>query len=83
MNELTPELREKFLKFRTAYQEIESSLILAGASGSFIATQVWESAGQLVPLTPDELHLYKSLVAMHSVNGGELFALDQPDDRTE
>jgi len=38
-----------------------------------IAKRVWEEAAAAVPLEPDELLLYKKLVAMHSVNGGELF----------
>jgi hypothetical protein len=34
-----------------------------------------KAAQQAVPLTLDELHLYKKLTALHSVNGGELFAI--------
>ena len=32
-----------------------------------------------LPLTPDELHLYKRHIALQSVNGGILFAIDDED----
>lgn len=74
--ELTSELRRKFAAFREAYLEAERRLIELDVQGAVIAKQVWEDARSAVPLTPDELILYKKLVAMHSVNGGVLFEND-------
>ena len=48
-----------------------------GVQGALIAKRVWEIAQAELSLTPDELHLYKSMVAIHSVNGGLLFSDDQ------
>jgi hypothetical protein len=88
--DLTPELREKFLRFHQAYEFARVKLEASGASGHTIARTVWEEALREEFLSLDELKLYKKLVAMHSVNGGELFALpsvpDEPvpiDDHTE
>ena len=77
MADLTPELREKFLKFKEKYEHAESRLQAADASGAVISKDTWESALAEVPLTPEELKLYRKLVAMHSVNGGELFAIGE------
>ena len=76
MLELTPELRERFLRFRDAYEHTKAKLEADDASGYVIAGGTWEAALKEVPLTPDELKLYRKLVAMHSVNGGELFGID-------
>jgi hypothetical protein len=74
--DLTPELRDKFLKFHDVYESTRAKLEESGASGAVIAQAVWDAAQQAVPLTPAELRRYKLLVAMHSVNGGELFGND-------
>ena len=42
-----------------------------------IASQTYAAANREVPLTPAELRLYKMHVAVHNVNGGELFAIDR------
>lgn len=83
MDELTPELRERFLQFRSVYQFHYGRLEASGAQGAVIAQDSWTLSLAEVRLEPDELKLYKKLVAMHSVNGGELFQLAQPDDHTE
>jgi hypothetical protein len=76
MDKLGGGLREKFKQFHDAYEWAHSRLTAAGASEAVIAYEVWEEAQKAVPLTPAELRLYKQLVAMHSVNGGELFGTD-------
>ena len=76
MHELTPELRDKFLRFREVYEHNRIKLEESGASGKVVAAEVWKAALEAVPLTADELRTYKSLIAMHSVNGGELFGDD-------
>ena len=48
-----------------------------GASGAVIAVRVWQAAEAEVPLTLDELSLYKRHIALQSVNGGTLFAIDE------
>jgi hypothetical protein len=73
---LTADLREKFLAFREAYLAAEERMIEDEVQQVLIARMTWEEALAAVPLAPDELMLYKKLVAMHSVNGGELFAED-------
>jgi hypothetical protein len=72
---LTPELRTRFLHFREAYETRRLKMIEDGAHGYEIAAVPWKAAQEAEPLTPDELRLYKKLVAMHSVNGGEIFAV--------
>ena len=79
MIEITPALREKFLRFHEAYEFARAKLKDEGASGAVIAVKVWKAAEQEVPLTPDELHLYKRHIALQSVNGGILFAIDDED----
>ena len=74
MGNITPELQGKFLRFREVYEFTLEKLQQEGASGSVVAVKVWEAAQQEVPLTPKELRIYKMHVALHSVNGGELFA---------
>lgn len=74
--DLTSELRRKFIAFREAYLATEQRLIEQDMQGAVIAVRVWEEARVAVPLTPEELILYKKLVAMHSVNGGVLFEND-------
>jgi hypothetical protein len=76
MSELSTGLREKFKQFHDAYEWAHARLTATGASEAVIAYDVWEEAQKAVPLTPAELRLYKQLVAMHSVNGGELFGSD-------
>jgi hypothetical protein len=76
MDTLTIGLREKFLRFRQAYETARERIEAAGAAGHIIASLPWEEALKEVPLHPAELRLYKQLVAMHSVNGGELFGND-------
>ena len=66
----------KFLRFREVYEYTKEKLQSEGASGSVIAGKVWEAAQMEVPLTADELRIYKMHVALQSVNGGELFAID-------
>lgn len=73
MKEITLELRNKFLRFHEVYEITKAKLQDEGASGSMIASRVWEEAGKEVPLTADELHTYKLNVALQSVNGGRLF----------
>ena len=81
MDSITPELRGKFLRFREVYEFTLEKLQLEGASGSVVAVKVWEAALREVPLTAEELRLYKMHVALQSVNGGELFAvaLNEPE----
>jgi hypothetical protein len=76
MNALTNSMRDKFLKFHDVYEQNRERLDDEGVSGAVLSSQVWELSLREVPMTSDELHLYKKLVAMHSVNGGELFAPD-------
>lgn len=73
---LTNDLREKFLAFREAYLAAEQRMIEDEVQQVLIARMTWEEALAEVSLAPDELKLYKKLVAMHSVNGGEIFAED-------
>jgi hypothetical protein len=73
MDKLDVGLREKFKKFHDAYEWAHARLTATGASEAVIAYEVWEEAQRSVHLSPAELRLYKQLVAMHSVNGGELF----------
>ena len=76
MVKITPELRMKFLKFHEIYGFTKEKLQSEGASGSVVAEKVWEAAQKEVPLTANELRIYKMHVALQSVNGGELFAID-------
>jgi hypothetical protein len=73
--QMTPELRERFRRFREVYEARRLELVEGQASGRLVATEPYKAAQQAVPLTLDELHLYKKLTALHSVNGGELFAV--------
>ena len=73
MQPITPELRARFLRFREAYEHARAKLTEEGAAGHVVASRPWEVALAEVPLTPEELKRYKMLVALHSVNGGELF----------
>ena len=73
---LSPELRRKFLRFREVYEFTFARLQDEGASGSLIANQTYAAALREVPLTATELRLYKMHVALHSVNGGELFSIE-------
>jgi hypothetical protein len=77
MATLTPELREKFFEFLAVYEFTKFKLESEGHSGGYIANEVWRAAQAAVPLAPDELKLYKKLVALHSVNGGDIFADDR------
>ena len=52
-------------------------MVAEGTQGLVIAKRVWSIALNEVPLTAEELYLYKRMVAIHSVNGGELFSDDQ------
>jgi len=79
MVEITPELREKFLRFHEAYEFTRARLKEEGASGAVIAVKVWQAAQSDVPLTPEEMHLYKRHIALQSVNGGILFAIEDED----
>ena len=79
MTQITPSLREKFLQFHEVYEFTFAKLKAEGASGAVIAVRVWKAAEAEVPLTPDELRLYKRHIALQSVNGGTLFALDDQD----
>ena len=72
---LTPALRKRFLRFNEAYHYHRDRLTASGASGSVIARDCWTLALRDEFLSLDELKRYKMLVALHSVNGGELFAL--------
>ena len=73
MRQISLELRTKFLKFREVYEFARSRLVDEGAAGHVVASRPWDQALAEVPLTAEELKLYKLLVALHSVNGGELF----------
>ena len=77
---VTPELRRKFLRFREVYELTSARLRDEGASGSVIADQTYAAALREVTLTAAELRLYKMHVALHSVNGGELFGAVDPTD---
>ena len=70
---LTPHLRKRFLAFRRVYLATETRMLREEVQGAVIARQTWEEALAAVPLDSGELVLYKKLVAMQSVNGGELF----------
>jgi hypothetical protein len=71
---MTPQLRSRFHHFRDAYEARGLQMIEAGAHGYELADLPWKAAQEVEPLTADELRLYKKLVALNSVNGGELFA---------
>ncbi|MEP6945879.1 MAG: hypothetical protein ABJA02_08185 [Acidobacteriota bacterium] len=73
---VSPELRTRFLRFREVYVATEERLTEEDAQAAVIARTVWIEAMAAVPLTRDELKVYKFLTAMHSVNGGELFGND-------
>ena len=73
MHEITAEQRERFLEFRAVYEFEKAKLVDQGAAGHVLASRPWEAAMKAVPLEPAELKIYKIMVAMHSVNGGELF----------
>jgi hypothetical protein len=73
VDKLAPELREKFLRFREVYEHNRIKLEESGASGKVVAAEVWKAALAEVPLADEELHIYKMHVALHSVNGGDLF----------
>ena len=73
MNVLTNSLREKFLRFHDVYEQNRERLLAEGVSGAVLSSAVWEDSLREVPLAAKELLLYKKLIAMHSVNGGELF----------
>lgn len=83
MDELTPELRARFVKFREAYEVEHARLVAAEVKGFQLAQGPWEAAQRAIPLRADELLLYKKLVAMHSVNGGSLFAETDRDSDEE
>ena len=51
-----------------------------GAAGHVVASGPWDAATEAVPLERWELQFYKQLVAMHSVNGGELFGNHEESD---
>jgi hypothetical protein len=72
-HKVSPELRARFLAFREVYLATEQRLIEEEAQAAVIARAVWREAQTAVPLTPEELKIYKFLTAMHSVNGGEIF----------
>lgn len=75
MQEVTSALRLLFIAFRESYLAAEQRMIEENVQAAVIAVKVWEEALSAVPLTPSELILYKKLVAMQSVNGGELFGI--------
>jgi len=77
MREISPERRAKFLRFREVYEFHRAKLIEQGAAGHVVASRPWDAALAEVPLTPEELKRYKMLVALHSVNGGELFGNEE------
>ena len=70
---VSPELRVKYLAFREVNIAAEQRLTEEDAQAAVIARTVWLEAQSAVPLTPNELKIYKFLTAMHSVNGGEIF----------
>ena len=80
MDEITPELRGKFLHFHEVYEFTREKLQEEGASGFVVAAKVWEAAQREIPLTADELKIYKMHVALQSVNGGELFAIGNSEE---
>ena len=74
MDELTAELKEKFRRFHELYEINHQRLIDEGVTGAVLSGDVWQRTLLEMPLTSNELLLYKQLVAMHSVNGGDLFS---------
>jgi hypothetical protein len=66
-------MRERFIRFREVYEFTRERLVAEGAAGHVIASRPWDAALAAEPLESWELKLYKQLVAMHAVNGGELF----------
>ena len=76
VDDLTIPLREKFQRFHDVYERTHERLISEGVTGALLATKVWDDSLKEMPLTPAELRLYKQLIAMHSVNGGDLFGDD-------
>jgi hypothetical protein len=74
VDKLTPELRDRFRRFHEVYEYNRIKLEKSGASGKVVAAEVWKAALNELPLSTEDLHLYKMHVALHSVNGGELFA---------
>ena len=55
-------------------QALQHDVTIEDSSGKVVAARVWQAALREVPLDARELHLYKLATALHSVNGGELFA---------
>ena len=76
MDRITPKLQKKFIRFHEVYELTQARLKDEGASGAVIAERVWKAALEAVPLTPDELRIYKIHIALQSVNGGRLFAIE-------
>lgn len=62
METLPPELTEKFSTFRTAYDEARVWLVGAGGPADDIARNTLNAALSEVPLSKEELELYKAWV---------------------
>ena len=62
METLTPDLAEKFAKFRAAYDEAKIWLIDAGGGAETIARNTLNAALEEVPLSEKELELYRAWI---------------------
>jgi hypothetical protein len=73
---MTPYRRERFEKFHAFYTEAKTRLEESDAAGN-IHELAWREAQIKAPLLEREMPLYKKHVAIHSVNGGQLFSHDR------
>src|SRR4051794_11180140 len=78
MPKMTPYRRECFEKFHAIYTEAKTRLEEEAAAGN-LHDLAWREAQTKAPLLDSEIPLYKKLVAIHSVNGGQLFAPEWDD----
>jgi hypothetical protein len=72
---MTPYRRERFLKFHAIYTEAKTRLEESDATGN-THELAWREAQKKEPLLESEIPFYKKLIALHSVNGGQLFSAE-------
>ena len=65
METLPPEIHEKFTVFRTVYDEARTWLVQSGGPAETIARNTLNAALREVPLSDEELELYKAWLKQH------------------
>ena len=68
MEALPPDLTEKFTKFQEAYDEARVWLVSVGGGPETVARNVFNAALREVPLTDEELALYKTWLKSNLLN---------------